>query len=98
MPVIPATPEAEVGGSRSEATPGQNLETLSEKQTKSKKTEGVDQVVECLPSKCKALNSIPSTTKKEKTKQNIALHPTPDHLKHSLCFSKILVSHTQVMF
>jgi hypothetical protein len=38
-------------------------ETLSEKQTKNRRTGGVARVVECLPSKCKALRSNPSTAK-----------------------------------
>jgi hypothetical protein len=37
----------------------------AEKQIKSKKTEGVAQVVTYLPGKCKTLNSIPSTGRKE---------------------------------
>jgi hypothetical protein len=36
-PVIPATQEAEVGGSWSEAGPGKNIETLSEEQAKKQK-------------------------------------------------------------
>jgi hypothetical protein len=47
MPVVPLTKEVEVEG-----------KTLSEKQTKSKITEGVDPVVEGLPCKHKALSSI----------------------------------------
>jgi hypothetical protein len=39
-------------------------ETLSEKQTKSKRTEAVAQVVECLLSKCEALSLISSIAKK----------------------------------
>jgi hypothetical protein len=39
---------------------GQKDKTLSEKQTKSKMIGGVVQVVEHLPCKCEALNSIPS--------------------------------------
>jgi hypothetical protein len=41
----------------------QKYETLFEKQTKSKRAGGVAQEVECLPSKFKALKSIPSTIK-----------------------------------
>jgi hypothetical protein len=43
---------------------GQKYEPLSEKQTKSKRTGSVAQVVDCLPSKVKVLSSNPSTTKK----------------------------------
>jgi hypothetical protein len=38
MPVIPATQEAEVGGSRCEANPGKVMEILSQKQN-TKKTQ-----------------------------------------------------------
>jgi hypothetical protein len=36
MPVIPATRKTEVGGSKSEPSPGKRWETLSEEQTKAK--------------------------------------------------------------
>jgi hypothetical protein len=39
---------------------------VSEKLTKNKRTQGIAQVVENLPSKRKALNSTPNTTKKER--------------------------------
>jgi hypothetical protein len=40
--------------------------TLSEKQTRSKRTRGVAQVVESFPSKQKALSSVPSAARKKK--------------------------------
>jgi hypothetical protein len=43
---------------------GQKLETLSEKQTKSKRNGGVAQVAEHLPSEHKVLSLISSTKKK----------------------------------
>jgi hypothetical protein len=43
--------------------------TLSEKQTKAKRAGGMTQVVECLPSKYKTLNSNHSTAKKKKKKK-----------------------------
>jgi hypothetical protein len=54
--------EMEVGGSQSEAAQAKAHKTLSEKQTKSKRSGGMAQVVECLPSKNKALSFIPNTT------------------------------------
>jgi hypothetical protein len=41
--------------------------------TKDKRTRGVAQVVEHLPTKAQALNSNPSTTKKERKKNNTHL-------------------------
>jgi hypothetical protein len=41
-------------------------EPLSQKQNTSKVAKGVDQVIEHLPSKCKAVGSIPSTKNKNK--------------------------------
>jgi hypothetical protein len=58
--VIPAR-KSEVGGSQSEPGLGKKHKTLFEKQTKDQKDWGVDQVVECLPSKHEAMSSIPST-------------------------------------
>jgi uncharacterized coiled-coil DUF342 family protein len=48
----------------------QKLKTLSEKITKAQRVGDMDQVVKHLSSKCKALNSKPSTTK-NKIKQTI---------------------------
>jgi hypothetical protein len=53
--MVLATQEVEVGGSQTKAGQ-QKFNTLSEKQTKSKWTEGMGQVVECFPSKFKGLN------------------------------------------
>jgi hypothetical protein len=46
-----------------QSQPGQKLTTLSEKQTKSKRTEGMALVEELLPSKVKVMSSNPSATK-----------------------------------
>jgi hypothetical protein len=43
--------------------PRQKYETLSEKQTKSKRVRGMTQVVELIPSKSKALGLIPIPSK-----------------------------------
>jgi hypothetical protein len=59
--VIPATQEAEVGGSQSETNLQQKHKTLSEKQIKAKGLGGMAQVADFLLSKSKALSSIPST-------------------------------------
>jgi hypothetical protein len=53
--MVLATWKAEVGGLQSEASPGKKHKTLPEKQTKSKRTGNVAQVVELLHSKCRAL-------------------------------------------
>jgi hypothetical protein len=45
----------------------QKHKTLSEKQTKSKRTGGMAQMIEGLPSKLKVLRSILSTAKRTKT-------------------------------
>jgi hypothetical protein len=45
IPVMPATPEEEVGGSWFEASPGQKCKTLSKKQRKAKSVRGMVQVV-----------------------------------------------------
>jgi hypothetical protein len=55
-----ATWEAEIGGSLLEAK--QKHETLSEKQTKSKKTRCGSNYTQCLLSKRNTLSSIPSIT------------------------------------
>jgi hypothetical protein len=51
----------------------QKHETPSERQTKSKKTGDIAQVVEYMPSKCKALSLIP-TTAQNKTKTLSVYH------------------------
>jgi hypothetical protein len=67
MLVIPSVQETEVGGLQSKAIlPGQKYNTLSEKQTKSKRTGDVVQVVDYLPSKHEAQSSIHSTEKKRR--------------------------------
>jgi hypothetical protein len=48
---------------------GQKRKTLSDKQTKSTRNGGMAQVVECLPSKCKDLSSIPSIARKKRIKE-----------------------------
>jgi hypothetical protein len=70
MSLIPATWKAEVGGSSFLGF----LETsyISNKKKKKKKKGGgglgvVIQEIECLPSICEALGTIPSTEKKSKT-------------------------------
>jgi hypothetical protein len=50
-------------------SPGQKCEMLSKEQAKSKGTGYVAQVVECLPSKCETLSSIPNTSRKERKKK-----------------------------
>jgi hypothetical protein len=52
MPIIPVIVEVELEGSWSKASPSQELETLPEKQLKQKRTGGV---IQCFPSKLKAL-------------------------------------------
>jgi hypothetical protein len=69
MPAIPGTWEVVVGESWSKAGPWEKCESLSKKQTKSKKTRDVvllpsKHMVELLPSKHETLRSIPSTAKK----------------------------------
>jgi hypothetical protein len=65
-PIIPATQEAEIRRTTVQRQLGQILlETLSEKQTKEKRTGGVAQEVACLPSKREALNSNSSIVKKK---------------------------------
>jgi hypothetical protein len=59
----------EAGGERilwSEAGPRQKLGTLSKNETKAKRARTEDQVVECLPSKGKALGSNSNASKKKK--------------------------------
>jgi hypothetical protein len=50
---------------------GQNHETLSEKQPKAKRGGGFVQVVQCLPSEYKALNSNSIILKKDKQNKKI---------------------------
>jgi hypothetical protein len=47
-------------------------ETLSKKYPTQKRAGGVAQAVECLPSKCEALNSNPSTAKKNNNKKKMS--------------------------
>jgi hypothetical protein len=71
MVVLPSTPaiqEAKVEGSWSEASLGKvSRRFCLKKQIKTKRTRGVAQVVEQLPSKQEALSSIPTTKKKKKS-------------------------------
>jgi hypothetical protein len=62
MPVVPATQEEEVGGMWSETSSSKSLRPYQ----KYKMGWSMVQVAKCLLSKCKALSSIPSTTKKNK--------------------------------
>jgi hypothetical protein len=55
----------------SEGDPGNKCKTVSEKQLKAKLTEGMAQVIECLPHKCDALSSNPKTAKKTKSKTSM---------------------------
>jgi hypothetical protein len=50
--------------------------------TQPKKVDRVAQVVQCLPSKCEALNSIPGTAKKRKKKKIIVFFPLTLDLVH----------------
>jgi hypothetical protein len=65
MHVIPAIREAEIGRSQAEESLGKKHETLSEKQTKSKRTWGMAQGLQCLPSQWETLSSMSSTIKKK---------------------------------
>jgi hypothetical protein len=71
MPAILATLEAENRKIEIQSQPGQIVfETICQKYPTQKRACGVPRVVECLPSKCKALSLNPSTekiNKKEKT-------------------------------
>jgi hypothetical protein len=60
MPIIPVTQKAEVGRAQSDAGPGKSMRPYLKH--KNQKTWSVNQVVEHLPSKHEALNSIPSST------------------------------------
>jgi hypothetical protein len=71
MPVTPGTWEAEARGLRElEDTLGKVRETLSQKQIRRGKgrTEGMAQVVDCLPNETKALGLIARNTKKKRKK------------------------------
>jgi hypothetical protein len=54
-----------------QASPDINVRPFPKKITKAKRAGGVAQVVECLPSKFKALSSKPSTEKKKLKVQTI---------------------------
>jgi hypothetical protein len=61
-PGILATQEAEIRRISVQSQPGKiDRETLSQKNISQNKAGGVAQVIECLPRKCKALSSNPST-------------------------------------
>jgi hypothetical protein len=47
-----------------QAHPDKKCETPSQKKNKAKRAVGITQVIECLPSKCEALTSYPSTAQK----------------------------------
>jgi hypothetical protein len=64
--IIPATQEAEIGGSRDRNSLDKLSETLSQKQNKNKSGKGLAQVIEHLFSKLKDLCSMPHTAKKKK--------------------------------
>jgi hypothetical protein len=51
-----------------QASPGINVRIYLKNKSKAKRIGAVDQVIEHLPSKCKALSSNPSTEKKKKKK------------------------------
>jgi hypothetical protein len=73
--VILATQEAEIRRSEVQSQPKQVvLDTHLENTPHKKRAGGVDQVVQCLPTKLEALSSNPSTTKKKK-KVNALTHP-----------------------
>jgi hypothetical protein len=63
MPVIPDVQEAEIGGSRLEASPGQKSETSSENKLKQKGHDSSSRVLAY-----KALSSKSSTAKKQTKK------------------------------
>jgi hypothetical protein len=46
-----------------------NCETLSQKYSTQNRAGGVTQVIQCLPNKCEALSSNPSTAKQRKKKE-----------------------------
>jgi hypothetical protein len=66
MPIILVTQEAEIRRILIQGQSTQTVnETISPKYPTQKRTGGVTQVVECLPSNCENLNSNPSTIKKK---------------------------------
>jgi hypothetical protein len=67
--VIPATWEAEVGGSQSEANPGQNVRSYLKKITKAKRAAAMVQVVTCLPSYYEHLSSNSIVPKKQRKRK-----------------------------
>jgi hypothetical protein len=67
MPVILATQEAEIRRIVFQSQPEQIVcKTLSQKNPSQKRAGRVAQVVQCLSSKCEALNSNPNTANKNK--------------------------------
>jgi hypothetical protein len=66
MSGVPAIWEAQIGRLRFRVSPRKNMRPYLKNNLKSKKGWRYAQVVECLPSKCKALSSNPSTAKKER--------------------------------
>jgi hypothetical protein len=64
VPIILVFLEVDTGRSQVQGQPGKISTTLSQKQNE-KQTKS-DRMVECLPSRCKSLDSVPSTEKKEK--------------------------------
>jgi hypothetical protein len=58
MPVIPATQEAEVGGSQSKSSSGRSTRPYLKNKLKARRTKGVAQVVEHLPLRYETLSSI----------------------------------------
>jgi hypothetical protein len=88
MPVILASQEAEIRRITVQSQPKQIVhETLSWKYPTTKRPGKVDQVIECLPSKCEALSSNSSTAKKKNKK-------TKNHHSQTLKPSKSLNSYT----
>jgi hypothetical protein len=65
----PSYVENWVGKLESEASLGKGHESLSKKQTKKQKDQGMDQAVEHIPSKHDDLHLILSTAKKQKRKR-----------------------------
>jgi hypothetical protein len=56
----------EIRGSHLEVNPGKSMKLYLRNKLKCKRAGGMSQVVEHLPSKCKALGSIPTTIIKKK--------------------------------
>jgi hypothetical protein len=73
MPVIPSfTQEVEIGGSQFKDSPGKRTRPY-QKQTNVKRTGGLAQMGQCLPSKHDAPSSIPSPPKKKKNLPTLLL-------------------------